>query len=213
MEQRKTADGSITYYQKEVGDTYHSLTGAVEEARLKYAEALPLLSVKSPVILDICFGLGYNTAAALEKITEGKIICFENDPKILKEILEIEVSFPTYLIVRKFIQGVLYDKMELNQGKINLRMELGDMRVRIKEIPEKADFVFFDPFSPSKVPDMWTEDVFKDIRDKMNEGGRLATYSCAGWVRKNMEKAGFKVMDGPIVGRRSPGTIAIRTSS
>ena len=43
---------------------------------------------------------------------------------------------------------------------------------------------------------------------KMKDDAKLATYSCAGWVRKNMQNAGFEIKDGPIVGTYSPGTIA-----
>ena len=40
----------------------------------------------------------------------------------------------------------------------------------------------------------------------MNKDAILATYSCAGIVRRNLKEVGFKVKDGPIVGRWAPGT-------
>ena len=42
----------------------------------------------------------------------------------------------------------------------------------------------------------------------MKDDAKLATSSRAGWVRKNMQNAGFEIKDGPIVGTYSPGTIA-----
>ena len=42
----------------------------------------------SPVIFDICFGLGYNSAAALDLNKNARIFCFENDLEILKKILK-----------------------------------------------------------------------------------------------------------------------------
>lgn len=81
----------------------------------------------------------------------------------------------------------------------------------IKKSHENADVVFFDPFSPKKVPHMWTAEFLKDVYDKMNKNAVLTTYSCARVVRDNMKSAGFKVTDGPIIGRRSPSTIAIKT--
>ena len=89
-------------------------------------------------------------------------------------------------------------------------MVFGDVREKINSVEEKADYVFFDPFSPAKVPEMWTKEFFKDIFDKMNVNGKLSTYSCARWVRENMLNSGFEVIDGPIIGRRSPGTVCIR---
>ena len=57
---------------------------------------------------------------------------------------------------------------------------------------------------------MWSEEIFQKIYNKMKSEAKLSTYSCAGRVRKNMISAGFKVIDGPVVGRRSPATIAIK---
>jgi tRNA U34 5-methylaminomethyl-2-thiouridine-forming methyltransferase MnmC len=44
----------------------------------------------------------------------------------------------------------------------------------------------------------------------MKKGGKLATYSCARVVRENLVAAGFSVSDGPCVGRRAPGTVAVK---
>jgi tRNA U34 5-methylaminomethyl-2-thiouridine-forming methyltransferase MnmC len=57
---------------------------------------------------------------------------------------------------------------------------------------------------------MWTNEFFIDIRNKMKENGRLSTYSCARFVRDNLRQAGFIVKDGPIIGRKSPSTIAVK---
>jgi len=64
MHQIITKDSSITHYNEEAEDYYHSKSGAKEEAVEKHAKALGVRPGK--VIFDICFGLGYNTAAALD---------------------------------------------------------------------------------------------------------------------------------------------------
>jgi len=71
-----TKDGSSTFFNDKVKDYYHSKSGAATEAREKYINALKITPNK--VIFDICFGMGYNTAAALEK-GSATIHCFEND--------------------------------------------------------------------------------------------------------------------------------------
>ena len=68
----KTEDSSITFYNEEVEDHYHSKSGAREEAFEKHAKAL---NIKQGIIFDICFGIGYNTAAALD-ITPATVYCF-----------------------------------------------------------------------------------------------------------------------------------------
>jgi len=43
----------------------------------------------------------------------------------------------------------------------------------------------------------------------MNKNAKLSTYSYARTVRENLKEAGFEVIDGPVLGRRSPSTIGI----
>ena len=199
-----TGDRSITYFNEQVGDYYHTKSGAKEEAVEKHVKALDVKP--GNVIFDICFGLGYNTAAALDR-GSATIYCFENDEEILRNILEIDADFESYLVVKEFIKGFFEGNNVYEKDGIKLIMLFGDAREKIIDVKEKADYVFFDPFSPAKVPKMWTEEFFKDIRNQMKKGGKLSTYSCAGQVRDNMQKAGFKVADGPIIGRKSPGTV------
>ena len=64
-----TSDGSVGLYSKTVGDIFHSKTGALKEANEKFIN--PLLRFLSYFpnkinILDICYGIGYNTKAAIE---------------------------------------------------------------------------------------------------------------------------------------------------
>jgi len=211
MEKFVTGDNSITFYNHKFEDYYHTKSGAKEEAFEKYAKALDVSSAKNPVIFDVCFGLGYNTAAALD-IIQGKatIYCFDNDTEILKKILEIDADFKSYDLIKSFVRNFLENKKEVyEEDDVKLIMVFGDAREKIKDIDEYADFVFFSPFSPSKVPEMWTEEFFRDIKKKMKKGAKLTTYSYARFVRENLKKTGFTLKDGPIVGRISPSTIAI----
>lgn len=201
-----TKDGSITFHSDEVGDNYHTLYGAKQEAIEKHVNALDVVPGK--VIFDICFGLGYSAAAALD-LGPSTIYCFENDEKILKKILEIDADFKSFGMIKDFVKRFFEGKDVYESKGGKLIMMFGDAREKILEVNEKADYVFFAPFSPAKVPEMWTERFFRNIHYKMNPGGKLSTYSYAGWVRENLRTAGFKLTDGPTIGRRSPSTIAI----
>ena len=99
MKQVITEDNSITFYNKEVEDHYHTKSGAREEAFEKHAKALEIKD--NSVIFDICFGLGYNTAAALDLKGNLTIYCFENDKEILKKILEIDADFKSWNIIKE----------------------------------------------------------------------------------------------------------------
>ncbi|OCG22856.1 hypothetical protein A9G11_06705 [Gilliamella sp. wkB108] len=55
------------------------------------------------------------------------------------------------------------------------------------------DAWFFDGFSPSKNPDMWSESLFKACYQLTSLGGTFATYSAGGFVRRNLISSGFIV--------------------
>ena len=193
----ETKDGSITFHNEEYGEAYHSLTGAEEEAREKYAK--PAEIKEGHNILDICFGLGYNSAAALDITTNIKITAIEKDPKILKKIANLKTEFKHFDIIKQTVEG--------KQTQITLLVD--DARKVIKNLEEDHfDRVFLDPFSPKKCPELWTQEFFKDINCCMKQSAKLFTYSCARVVRENLKATGFKVSDGPSVGRWAPSTIA-----
>ena len=73
-----TADGSAGLYNMEVDDVYHSVYGAKSEAIEKFIIPLDFEKIffnrKELKILDICYGIGYNTKALIKKIIETKYI-------------------------------------------------------------------------------------------------------------------------------------------
>jgi tRNA U34 5-methylaminomethyl-2-thiouridine-forming methyltransferase MnmC len=216
-----TKDGSITYYNEEFNECYHAKSGAIEEALEKYVKPSKIIEIvkrkKEVVIFDICFGLGYNTLIALHEILkvnsdcEIKVIAFENDEKILKEILKIDLEFKEYDIIKRSISNLIQNNQPRTTSKnVTIEFHIGDAVKEIKKIKDKADVVFFDSFSIKKCPQLWTADFFKDIITKMNKGARLTNFTCSRVARLEMEKAGFKIIDGPYIGRNAPSTIAIK---
>ena len=66
-----TADAWFTFISKEFGEFFHSHDGARQESFFKFASPTQLaLKANKPVLrlLDVCYGLGYNSAAALQTI-------------------------------------------------------------------------------------------------------------------------------------------------
>jgi len=209
----RTADGSETFLNEEINEAYHSQTGAVEEAFKKYAFPCRIkeLAQKGNLkILDICFGLGYNSAAALDLALESnpscqiEIVALEYDPEIINKIKEVQPSFRSYHLIKNLTKN-----KSLNFKNIKINLILGDARETIKQLKNNYfDAVFLDPFSPKKTPEMWQLDFFKEIFRVIKANRILATYTCARVARENLKQAGFSYDDGPIVSRRGPGTLA-----
>ena len=204
----KTQDGSFTVFNEAAGEHYHSISGALEESFEKHVNAI---GVEDDFrILDFCFGLGYNSIAATKNHNNLQIIGLENDIEIIRAIHILEV--PESIKPEFDAFQNLAEKLEITDKNNNtIKLIIGDALQTIDQLPDNFfDRVFFDPFSPGKQPEMWSEEIFQKVFDKMKQGGKLSTYSCAKWIRENMKNVGFKVLDGPVVGRKSPATIVIK---
>ena len=218
-----TADNSETFLNEEVGESYHSQTGAVEEALKKYSipcKIKELAKTGKITILDICSGLGYNSAMAIDVALkenpdcEIEVFALEYDENIVNKVLEVKPPIKNLELFKELVKNNEIKKNQkfvYNKDKIKLNLVMGDARETIKELDENFfDAIFFDPFSPKTAPEMWKEEFFKETFRVMKSSAILATYSCARMVRENMSKAGLFYDDGPIVGRRGPGTIATK---
>ena len=214
MKQVITKDGSVTFFNEHYKETYHSVTGAIEESFKKFVfpSKIPELAEKESIsILDVCFGLGYNSCAAIDLIHDIspscriRIVALEKDEKLKDAVQRISPWLKHYFIIKE-----AYRDKEYNRNNVEIRMVFGNAETEIKKINETFDAIFHDPFSPKKNPELWTEDFFSEEYRLLKKKGRLTTYSCARVVRDNLKKSGFVVEDGPRVGRRGPSTIAVK---
>lgn len=58
---------------------------------------------------------------------------------------------------------------------------------------EIFDAWYLDGFAPSRNPDMWSLDIMQTLFDRTRSQGTFATYAAAGFVRRNLQAAGFDV--------------------
>ncbi|MBW4619154.1 MAG: hypothetical protein KME17_07315 [Cyanosarcina radialis HA8281-LM2] len=219
-----TADGSLTFFSSEFGETFHSCQGAKTEAHLKFVETTQIERVaRKPKIklLDVCYGLGYNTAAALEKV-------WAVNPNCQVELIGLELDINTPIIAIESISNLWHNLQiveiltqlatshEVKTDKLTARLIIGDGRKTIATIKNsgfQADAIFLDPFSPPKCPQLWTVEFLALVAQCLKPDGRLATYSCAAAVRSALLAAGLKIGATTPVGRRSPGTVASFTAT
>lgn len=83
----------------------------------------------------------------------------------------------------------------------NLLVHHHEVEQALGEFP-MIDAWFLDGFAPSKNPDMWSKPVMQLIADHTAEGGTFASYTAAGWVRRNLDHAGFDVDKRPGFGTK-----------
>ena len=65
-----------------------------------------------------------------------------------------------------------------------------------------VDAWYLDGFNPANNPEMWSPEVMHMVAGLSKTGATFATYSAAGWVRRNLEEAGFEVRRSPGFGRK-----------
>ncbi|MBE7705190.1 MAG: hypothetical protein E7Z90_05190 [Cyanobacteria bacterium SIG29] len=79
-----TEDNSVGLFNNEVKDIYHSKYGALTEANQKFIEPSFCFFEKDELnILDICYGIGYNTKAAINTNKNLKIDALEFDEDLI----------------------------------------------------------------------------------------------------------------------------------
>jgi tRNA U34 5-methylaminomethyl-2-thiouridine-forming methyltransferase MnmC len=215
-----TADGSFTFFSQEFGEAFHSHYGARQESFLKFVEPtqLALKAKYKPMLrlLDVCYGLGYNTAAALQTIWSVNPDCY------IEVIgLEINTAVPQSAIAHRLFENWDYEyiniltqlayEQKVQTNRLQARLLIGDARTTIKQVYAlgfQADAIFLDPFSPPQCPQLWTIEFIQQLTLCLQNDGILATYSCAAAVRTALLAAGLQIGSTPPVGRRSPGTVA-----
>lgn len=214
-----TADGSFTFFSSTFGETFHSHSGGKQEAEAKFVLPTQLADraqAKDLKILDICYGLGYNTAAALETIWQVNAHC-----RVHLIALEIDLNVPQTAIAHGCLQPwaepiqhltqTLATTGQVEQERLLAQLLVGDARQTLQQVYQqgfRADVIFLDPFSPPRCPQLWSLEFLNLVAGCLARSGLLATYSCAAAVRTALLTAGMQISSTPPIGRRSPGTLA-----
>jgi len=193
-------DGSYTAYSKEYDEHYHSTKdGALNESLLKHIiPAFKHVQEKEEVkILDICYGLGFNTLATIlyyqEHAPEKKLrICSpELDASLVKSLTQF--NYPkTFAPLREIIKAIS-KKGVYEDEQLYIEVFLGDAREYVRKFHNSFDIVYQDAFSPSTNPILWTKEYFGDIAEAMKKDGILTTYSIALKTRLALYENGFHV--------------------
>jgi len=216
-----TKDGSYTLRSVFFQENFHSSLGALEETKLKFTTTSNLQRFKgeSLNVLDICFGLGYNSASLLEELIKQKsylnLYALEIDKKPLEYSLRNKSFLNLWAPKVKKIFESLYRKDYFEDQFFRCNILWGDAREKINNIPSsmKFDLIYLDGFSPQKCPQVWTIEFLSKVIERLNSQGFLITYSSSAAVRKTLRNLGLEIFTiKPSFNNRtfwSQGTVAI----
>jgi tRNA U34 5-methylaminomethyl-2-thiouridine-forming methyltransferase MnmC len=194
-----TQDGSATFFSAAFGESFHSSQGAKSEAFEKFAQAtdLEILALQPSIkLLDVCYGLGYNTAAALETIGQINPAC-----QIELHGLELDATVPiaaldllsVWIPATQSILTTIAHQHHYQSPHLTAHLWIGDARQTIQALSFQADAIFFDPFSPRRCPQLWTVEFFRAVAQRLAPTGKLATYSRAAATRAALLAAGLHI--------------------
>ena len=160
-------------------------------------------------LFDVGLGAGANALAAIDCHTglhrrnmhpaPLHLISFEEDTGALRFALEEASTLAYPRGYEDAVEKLLSEGRAEIPGGISWELRLGDFTRLIQEEPERADVIFFDPFSPRSNPAMWSLPVLEALHGCRRLGGetRLVTYSSSYAVRAGLLLAGFYVGEGP----------------
>jgi len=196
-----TKDGSYTLRSLFFQENFHSSLGALEETKLKFTgpSDLKRFKDKSVNVLDICFGLGYNSASLLDELIKQKSYlnwyALEIDKKPLEYSLRNESFLKLWTPKVKKIFKSLYQKDYFEDEFLKCSLLWGDAREKINNIPAtiKFDLIYLDGFSPQKCPQVWTIEFLSLVTEKLSPQGFFITYSSSAAVRKALRNLGLEI--------------------
>lgn len=193
----ETKDGSWTLWNNRYAQHYHSKNdGAITESLYKHVyPALKHHETRDEIrILDICFGLGYNTFMTILQNIKSKnpkritIFSPELDAKLVEALGNFcypSILEPLYPMIKSLSKNSFYEDA---YHKIEVRIE--NARDYIKTLSH-IDIVYQDAFSSNVNKELWSVEYFRDIIAILSQDAIVTTYSIATPVRLSMSEAGF----------------------
>lgn len=196
-------------YSTQFGDYFYSKSDGRVECDYVFIKGNDLqnrfASGQSFVIAELGFGTGLNF---LETARQFQILA-HSDAK-----LEFH-SFELYPMTSDQIDKALTAWPEIDAGKLQLlshwpslfqthqifqfsenitiHLHVGDVNETIYQTDFQADAWYLDGFAPARNEAMWNEKLMQAVYDRTSMNGTLASYTSAGWVRRNLKAAGFKI--------------------
>lgn len=205
-----TSDGSHTLFVKELDEHYHSIHGALQESMHVFINAGLTEAEKhfdTIHLLEIGFGTGLNCLLTYfnhhKPVKYAGIEAFPVEESILGKLNYTEwMNYRDAQKVFQLLHAEKWNKPALLNSDfelIKLQQKIEDITSTDFQIYNAPNLIYFDAFAPSAQPELWTENIFKNIYNIMSQGGILVTYCAKGEVKRNMKAARFTIeaLPGP----------------
>lgn len=198
-------------YSAEFDDVYFSSDNGLLESEYVFLQGNYLSkrwqALQSPkfTIIETGFGTGLNFLSCAKSWLETSLphcelhfISVEKYPLSLDDIAAALDLWPELTVYKqaflnhypKAVNGksvLIFDK------RIRFTLLIGDAAEQLITLNIQADAWFLDGFAPSKNPEMWQSNLFKQMARLSHTQTTFATFTSAGEVRRSLIAAGFNV--------------------
>lgn len=189
-------DGSITLWNETYRDYYHPKSGAYRQAKELFIEKSDFrnrLKKGDVRILDIGFGMGYNTFHALEvaqSLAQNRVYvkALDQDRMLLQHSQAMVPNASHVALLDALFNTKTYDDVFCKVEFLNMEARYG-----ITLLEESFDVIFLDPFLESNNASLVTFDFFTMLRKHLKADGVLVASTSLQAVHDGLMLAGFDV--------------------
>lgn len=202
----ETEDGSTSLYVPDMDETYHSKHGAwTESSHIFIKHGFSFIEKKDFSILEIGFGTGLNALLTAHYAHEEckhvnfhTLEAFPVNQELVSQLNfeeEFNRIYPDKPCFFNQIHKVDWESWNTVHKYFSIYKE--EVKLLNWQPKRSFDLVYFDAFAPEKQPNMWSEEIFKQMYNILKTGGVLTTYCAKGVVKRMLKSAGFKVENYP----------------
>ena len=200
-------------------DPYYSLENGLNETRHVFLAGndLPARFCGGFQVAELGFGTGLNLLACIQAWRQANVpgvlrfTSFEAFPMAAADMIRAQARFAEPSgIAQELAPHWQAGATEISLPDLEFRLMVGDARQTLQGWIGLADAWFLDGFSPAKNPELWEDTLLAEVGRHTAPNGTAATYTAAGFVRRGLEAAGFKVERIPGYGRKRHMTRAAK---
>jgi tRNA 5-methylaminomethyl-2-thiouridine biosynthesis bifunctional protein len=209
-------------YSQRFGDVYRSREGALLETKYVFLDGCGLphawADAETFVVGETGFGTGLNFLSTYDLWRRTKrgsagqarlhYIAVEGFPLSHSELRECVGRWPELrTVAQSLLKAYLYpqpgfQRLFMDDGRVVLTLLFGEALPMLSALDARVDAWFLDGFAPDKNPAMWRPEVLAEVARLSKPGTRLATYTAAGDVRRQLAAVGFDVTKAPGLGAK-----------
>ena len=201
-------------FSSQFGDVYFSDDSGLEETRHVFLQGNRLVDRFAALsagerltIGETGFGTGLNFLCTCQLFLQyapiGANLDFFSVEKFPLEEEELHAALKLWPELAIYVDVLLkcwhrrvpgWNRWSFFDGRVQLTLVIGDVSEVLPHLPDSVvDAWFLDGFSPAKNPEMWSDEVLVGVARTSRVAATFATYTCAGWVRRGLQQAGFVV--------------------